>query len=82
VNRKFNKDSKNELKTDIFSFQVGFTVDFVPGCPSDCVSDSSNFHTAFLPDCTKCCTVFLNYYKVNLARIPKICLKQSFSYSK
>jgi len=25
---------------------------------SNCVSDSSNFDTAFLPDCTKFCSVF------------------------
>jgi len=31
--RKFNEDSKNVLKTVIFSLQVGFTNDFVPDCP-------------------------------------------------
>jgi len=30
---KLNKDSKNVLKTVIFSFQVGFTDNFVPDGP-------------------------------------------------
>jgi len=30
---KFNEDSKNVLKTVIFSLKVGFTGDFVPDCP-------------------------------------------------
>jgi len=30
--RKFNEDSKNVLKTVIFSVQVGFTRNFVPDC--------------------------------------------------
>jgi len=33
LDRKFNEDSKNVLKTVIFSFQVGFTSDFVSDCP-------------------------------------------------
>jgi len=33
LNRKFNEDSKNVLKTVIFLLQVGFTSDFVPECP-------------------------------------------------
>jgi len=32
LNRKFNKHSKNVLKTVIFLLQVGFTRDFVPDC--------------------------------------------------
>jgi len=31
--RKFSEDSKNVLKTVIFSLQVGFTGDFVHDCP-------------------------------------------------
>jgi len=54
LNRKFNEDSKNVLKTVIFLLQVDFTGDFVPNC----VSGNSNFDTAFLPDCTKFCSVF------------------------
>jgi len=50
LNRKFNKNSENVLKTVIFSLQVGFTGNFVL---SNCVSVSSNFDTAFLPYCTK-----------------------------
>jgi len=32
LDRKFNEDSKNVLKTLIFSLQVGFTSDFVLDC--------------------------------------------------
>jgi len=32
LDRKFNEDSKNVLKTIIFLFQVGFTSDFVFDC--------------------------------------------------
>jgi len=31
--RKINEDSKNVVKTVIFSLQVSFTGDFVSGCP-------------------------------------------------
>jgi len=34
LNRKFNEDFKNVLKTVIFLLQMGFTVDFVPDCLS------------------------------------------------
>jgi len=33
LDRKFNENSKNLLKTVIFSLQVGFTVNFISGCP-------------------------------------------------
>jgi len=49
---------------------------------SNCVSVSSNFDTAFLPDCTKFCSGFACYWIENLMRILKMCLKSSFSYSK
>jgi len=49
---------------------------------SNCVSVSSNFDTAFLTDCTKFCSVFLDCWIGNLMRISKMCLKNSFSYSK
>jgi len=49
---------------------------------SNCVSVSSNFDTAFLPDCTKFCRLFLGYWIGNLMEIPKMCLKQSFSLCK
>jgi len=49
---------------------------------SNSVFGSSNFDTAFLPDCTKFCSIFLCYQIGNLMRIPKMYLKQSFSYSK
>jgi len=32
LNRKFNDDSKNVLKTVIFLLQIGSTGDFVPDC--------------------------------------------------
>jgi len=43
---------------------------------SNCVSGSSNFDTAFLPDCTKFCRIFSGYWIGNLMRIPKMYLKQ------
>jgi len=49
---------------------------------SNCVCGSSNFDTAFLPDCTKFLSVFLSYWTVNLMRILKMYLKHSFFYSK
>jgi len=36
LDRKFNEDFKNVLKTVIFSLQVGFTGDFAPDSPSNC----------------------------------------------
>jgi len=33
LDRKFNEDSKNVLKTVIFSLQAGFTGDFVSDSP-------------------------------------------------
>jgi len=49
---------------------------------SNCDFGSSNFDTAFLTDCTKFLSVFLSYWTVNLMRILKMYLKQSFFYSK
>jgi len=49
---------------------------------SNCFLGSSNFDTAFFPDCSEFCSVFLGYWIGNLMRIPKMCLKQSFSHSK
>jgi len=49
---------------------------------SNCVSGSSKFDIAFLTDCTKFCNVFSGYWIGNLLRIPKMCLKLSFSYLK
>jgi len=45
------------LKQYFFLLQVDFTGNFVPVL-SNCVSVSSNFDTAFLPDCTKSCNVY------------------------
>jgi len=55
LDRKFNEDSKNVIKTVIFSLQVGFTVNFVP----DCLSGNSSFNTTFLLDCTKFSSFFI-----------------------
>jgi len=56
---KFNEDSKNVLKTDIFPCQVSFTGDYFSFTVlSNCVSGSSNFDTPFLSDCTKFCNAF------------------------
>jgi len=60
-NRKINEDSKNVLKTIIFSLQVGFIGDFVTDYPFKLCFGSSNFDTAFLPDCTQFCSGFLGY---------------------
>jgi len=54
---QFNEDSKNVLETVIFSLQVSLASDFVTVL-SNCVSDNSNFDTAFLPECIKFCRVF------------------------
>jgi len=72
--RKFNKNFENVLKTVIFLLQADFS--------GDCLFDSSNFDTAFLPDCTKFCSVFLGYRNGNLIKIPKMCLKLLFYYLK
>jgi len=42
VDMKFNEDSKNVLKTVIFSLQVSFKIDFVPDCSLNCVQISNN----------------------------------------
>jgi len=49
---------------------------------SNGVTSSLNFDTHFSPDCIKFCSLVLCYQIGNLMRIPKICIKQSFSYSK
>jgi len=58
LDRKFNEDSKNVLKTVIFSLQVGFTGNFVADCSLKLGSGCSNFDIAFSTDCTKFCSVF------------------------
>jgi len=79
-------DSKNVLKTVILSVQVGFRGDFIPDCLYKlCLKSifgSSNFDTAFLPDCIKFCSVFSGCQIGNLMRISKMCLKQYFFYFK
>jgi len=69
---------KNALKTVIFLLQIDFTGDFI----TDCLFGSSIFDTTFLPDYTKFCSVFSDYWIGNLMRIPKMCLKQLFFYFK
>jgi len=79
LNRTFNKNSENVLKTVFFLFQADFTYVLSLTDLLNCVSEvsvSSNFDTGFLPDCTK------SRWMGNLIKIPKMCLKQSFSYFK
>jgi len=78
LDRKFNKDSKNVLKRVIFSLQVGLTVNFVSDCLFKLGFCQFNFDTAFLPDCTKSCSVFWGYWVGNLMHILKMCLKGHF----
>jgi len=61
---------------------VGFTGDFVSDCPFKLCSDSSNFDSAYFTDYTKFWSVLSGYWIGNLMRIPKMCLKQSFSHFK
>jgi len=68
--------SKNGPKTVKFSLQVGFTGDFVPDCPFKLCSVNSSFDTAFLPDCTKFCTISSGFRIGNLMCIPKMGRKQ------
>jgi len=42
---------------------------------SNCLPGSSNFDITFLPDCSKFCIIFSDYWIGNLMRIPKMCLK-------
>jgi len=82
LDRKFNEDSKNVLKTVTFSLQVGFTGGFIPDCFFKLFFWRSVFDTTFLLDCTKFCSIFSDYWIGNLLRIPKMCLKQSLFHSK
>jgi len=82
LNRKFNEDSKNVLKTVIFSLQMGFTLDLVP----------ETFQTVFLAGqiltplfsrIVPNLVVFFSVYWIeNLMRIPKMFSKLLFIYSK
>jgi len=75
LDKKFNEDSKNVLKTFIFSLQVGFAGEFVPDSPFKLCSCSTNFDTAFLPDCTKFCSVLLRLLDRKLNEDSKNVLK-------
>jgi len=66
---KFNEESKNVLKTVTFFLQVGLQAVLSLTVKSNCVSGSSNFNTAFLPDCTKFCSIFSGYGIENLMEI-------------
>jgi len=76
LDRKFNEDSKNVLKTDIFfnSKWVLQAILFLTVL-SNCVFGSSNFDTTFLTDCTKFGNGFSCCWIGNLMRIPKMCLE-------
>jgi len=71
--------SKMWLKQSFFHFKCVLQAILSRTSLSNCVS---NFGIVFLTDCTKCCSVFLGYWIENLMKIPKMCLKLSFSYSK
>jgi len=49
LDRKFNEDSKNVLKTVIFVLQVGLTSDFDPDCPWKLSFWQFNFLHQFSP---------------------------------
>jgi len=48
MDRKFNKDSKNMLKTVIFSLQVDLTSNFVPDCHTVLKSCKNQGYKSFL----------------------------------
>jgi len=56
LDRKFSGDLKNVLKTVVFLLQVQAILSLT--VLLNCVSGSSNFDTAFLPDCTNISGVF------------------------
>jgi len=57
VDRKFNGNSKNVLKTVTFSLQVGVQAILSLTLLSNSVLGRSNFDTSFLPVCIKFCSV-------------------------
>jgi len=70
------------LKKVIFLLQVDFTDDFVPDYPFKlCFCQFKLWHrlSPLLYQVLKC---ILGCWKGNLMRIPKMCVKQSFSHSK
>jgi len=82
LERKFNEDSKNVIKTVIFSLQVCFTGNFVLDCPFKLCFWQIKFSTNFFPDFFEFCSGFSCHWKENLIKILKMCLKLSFFHSK
>jgi len=66
----------------IFSLQVGLTYDVVPYCPSDLYFWQFKIMTPLFSLTVPNFYVFSGYWIGNLMKIPKSCLKQSFSHSK
>jgi len=79
LGKKFNDDSKNVLKTSIFSLQVGFTGLFLSlTVLSNCVYGSSNFDTAF-PLTVQNFVVFFKLHKRKFNKYSKKVLKTVIS---
>jgi len=79
LDRKFDDDSKNVLKTIFFLLQVGFIGDFVSDCSFKLFLAVQIFTPLFSLAVPNFVVFFLGYRIRNLMRIPKMCLKQSFS---
>jgi len=79
---KFNEDSKNVLKTVIFSLQVGFKGRFVIDCLFKLCFYQFILWYCFSPWLYQILKLFLHYWIGNLMRIPKICLKMWFGHYK
>jgi len=58
LNRKFNEKLKNVLKLSFSHSMVVSQAILSLTVLSNCVSSSSNFDIAFLPDCTKFSSIF------------------------
>jgi len=83
LDKKFNEDFKNVLKNVLFSFQVGFTGDFVNHCSFKLVFLAVQTLTSLFSLTIPNFVVFiLGYWIENLMRIPKMSLKMFFSHSK
>jgi len=83
LGRKFNGDSKNAPKTVIFSLQVGIQAILALAVFSNSVWSQylavQTLTPLFYLTVPNFVVFFSGYWIGNLMRIPKICLKQSFS---
>jgi len=75
LDRKFNEDFKNVLKTVIFSLQVGFTGDFVLDSSFKLCFWQFELWHRFAPWLYQIVYCFSGYSIGNLRRISKMCLK-------